>query len=145
MQEYDRYEKITKCGPVTVDFKDGEFTATVGKHGLKYGAEKAWSTKFKPVDGIIPSEYLVVSVGGCAAMHAVIFLQKERLPTEGVKLNLYWRGNAQQGELLNTIFVDVKVEPKLTKDQEAGLIEEVAHCTVLESIKQFSSVKVNVL
>jgi uncharacterized OsmC-like protein len=117
---------------ITVKYSQGKFKANVRGFEVIYGAEADWG--FDPVEGIIPSEYLIVSVGGCAAMHAVLFCKKHNLPTEGVKIDLSWLGNPRGTGLVEAIIMDVTV-PELPKELEPRLIKDLKHCTVAASIE----------
>lgn len=121
-------------GPVSVEYTEREFRAKIHGFELTFGAEKEWDFVDKVVDGIIPSEYLIVAIGGCAAMHTIRFCKRNKLPTEGVKVDLAWKGNARKGELINTIILNVTV-PRFPQDLEPQLRRELGPlCTVTASI-----------
>lgn len=126
----------------------GEFRARVRGLEITYGGEKGWSlifpANYKPIEGIVPSEYLIASIGGCAIMHVAIFCKKHRLSSEKVHIDLSWEGDARQGELIKRVIMDVKV-PSIPEKLEQELVKEIRDCTVIASICLPPKFEVNIL
>ena len=120
-----------------VEYVGGEFRARIREWEIVYGGDKAWSRIFpvgyKPHDGILPSEYFIASVGGCAIMHVAMFCRKHNVPCDGASIEISWKGNAREGELVDTIIMDVHA-PAVAEQLKQDLIEELRNCTIVASI-----------
>jgi uncharacterized OsmC-like protein len=131
---------------ITVELEDGLFVAKTRDLKVISGTKERWRMLFryqarhswKTVEGLIPTELLVASMGLCATIHLLIGLSRHKLPIEGAKIELSWCGDTTVGELINTIWMDI-IAPGIPKDvsQEVkdDIIREVYDCNVAAAVK----------
>jgi uncharacterized OsmC-like protein len=79
--------------------------------------------------GITPPEFLLASLGSCAAFYAVQFLKTRKLAENGVEVSVTADKLTQPARLGN-FRVHVTCPVPLTEDRTAGLMRTVHHCLV---------------
>jgi putative redox protein len=88
-------------------------------------------------EGMTPPEFLLASLGSCAAYYAVDFLKRNDLMVEGTrvvvraeKVKGVTPGVAYRGARLDNFTVEVEVPRDLNEQQRHGLDEAVHRCLV---------------
>lgn len=89
-------------------------------------------------EGMTPPEFLLASLGSCAAYYAVDYLKRMNLDASGVHVRVTAEklkpklvpGTRPAGVRLDNFHVDVDVAAQLSPAQEAGLDDAVHRCLV---------------
>jgi uncharacterized OsmC-like protein len=79
--------------------------------------------------GMTPPEFLLASLGSCAAFYAVQYLKARKLALGGVEVSVTAEKLKQPARLGN-FRVQVICPVPLTADQEAGLMRSVESCLI---------------
>ena len=79
--------------------------------------------------GMTPPEFLLASLGSCAAFYAVQYLKARKLALGGVEVSVTAEKLKQPARLGN-FRVQVTCPVPLTADQEAGLMRSVESCLI---------------
>jgi uncharacterized OsmC-like protein len=79
--------------------------------------------------GMTPPEFLLASLGSCAAFYAVQYLKARKLALGGVEVSVTAEKLKQPARLGN-FRVAVTCPVPLTADQEAGLMRSVESCLI---------------
>ena len=79
--------------------------------------------------GMTPPEFLLASLGSCAAFYAVQYLKARKLALGGVEVSVTAEKLKQPARLGN-FRVQVTCPVPLTADQEAGLVRSVESCLI---------------
>ena len=88
-------------------------------------------------EGITPPEFMLASLGSCAAYYAVDFLKRQKLLKEGTrvtvsaeKLKGVTPGVPYRGARLDNFVIEVFAPIELTDEQRHGLEDAVHRCLV---------------
>jgi uncharacterized OsmC-like protein len=84
-------------------------------------------------EGMTPPEFLLASLGGCAAFYAAEYLRKRNLASNDISVSVSadkFKGPARIGNF--QIRVDSPIS--LTEDQRKGLMRSVEHCLVKNTL-----------
>ncbi len=89
-------------------------------------------------EGMTPPEFLLASLGSCAAFYAVDYLKRNKLLVEGTKVVINAekvKPSAQPGEKpsgvrIDDFHIEVKVPRELTPEQVKGMEDAVHRCLV---------------
>jgi len=79
--------------------------------------------------GMTPPEFLLASLGSCAAFYAVQYLKTRNLAQAGVEVSVTAEKLKQPARLGNFL-VHVVCPVSLTEEQNEGLMRSVHHCLV---------------
>jgi len=80
-------------------------------------------------EGMTPPEFLLASLGSCAAFYAVQYLKTRNLAESGVEVTVSAEKLKQPARLGN-FRVSVSCPVALTEEQTEGLMRSVHHCLV---------------
>ena len=80
-------------------------------------------------EGMTPPEFLLASLGSCAAFYAVQYLKTRNLAESGVEITVSAEKLKQPARLGN-FRVHVSCPVALTEEQTEGLMRSVHHCLV---------------
>jgi putative redox protein len=88
-------------------------------------------------EGMTPPEFLLASLGSCAAYYAVDYLKRSKLTVEGTKVKVTAEklkgitpGVPYTGARLGNFVVEVEVPRELTEEQRKGVEDAVHRCLV---------------
>jgi uncharacterized OsmC-like protein len=91
--------------------------------------------------GMTPPEFLLASLGSCAAFYAVQYLKTRNLANSGVEVTVTAEKLKQPARLGN--FVIHVVSPvSLTQEQNDGLMRSVHHCLVHNTLLAPPEIKI---
>ena len=105
--------------------------------GVKFSVQSRSHTVFcdQPAEnggqdsGMTPPEFLLASLGSCAAFYAVQYLKARKLALGGVEVSVTAEKLKQPARVGN-FRVQVTCPVPLTADQEAGLMRSVESCLI---------------
>jgi uncharacterized OsmC-like protein len=89
--------------------------------------------------GLSPPEFLLASLGTCAAYYAAEYLRARKLPTEGLQV----RVNAEKAlhpARLTAFRIEVRV-PELDERHQAGVLRAVKSCLVHNTLLHAPSIE----
>lgn len=88
-------------------------------------------------EGMTPPEFLLASLGSCAAYYAVDYLKRSNLKVEGTRVKVTAEknkgmipGKPYTGARLDNFMIEVEVPRELTPEQRHGIEEAVHRCLV---------------
>lgn len=93
----------------------------------------------KAPEGPSPGRLMVASLGLCAELYAAYYLKKHNIPDEGLTVDIT-AVNERTPSRAISFDVKVSVKAKLTEQQKAGLIDNVKHCYVGNTLKTNPSI-----
>lgn len=79
--------------------------------------------------GMTPPEFMLASLGSCAAFYAVQYLQARKLSAEGVEVSVT-SDKLMQPARLGRFKVSVVCPVALTEEQNTGIMRAVHHCLI---------------
>ncbi len=85
-------------------------------------------------EGMMPTEFLGASLGGCVAVYAIEYLMRHDLPTEGFSVDVVWQG-AQRPNRIGAFQVTVNVPVALSEKHRATLERTCKACTVHHTLE----------
>ena len=91
--------------------------------------------------GMTPPEFLLASLGSCAAFYAVQYLRTRNLDDRGVEVTV----NAEklkQPARIGKFQIHVSCPITLTEEQEQGLMRSVHHCLVHNTLLNPPEIKI---
>ena len=92
--------------------------------------------------GMTPPEFLLASLGSCAAYYAAEYLRVRSLPVQGLRVSVHAEKALQPARL--SLF-RVRVEaPNLNQGHHDSLLRTVKHCLVHNTLLQPSHIEVSV-
>jgi uncharacterized OsmC-like protein len=80
-------------------------------------------------EGMTPPEFLLASLGSCAAFYASAYLRKKGLPREGVTVHVT-AGKAGPPARLDNFKIEVQVPLALSEAEHAGVNDAVHRCLI---------------
>jgi uncharacterized OsmC-like protein len=92
--------------------------------------------------GMTPPEFLLASLGSCAAYYAVEYLRKRNLAQTGVEVSVTAEKLLQPARLGN-FRVQVLSPVALTPEQSEGLMRSVHHCLVHNTLLSPPEIKID--
>ena len=87
-----------------------------------------------PAEGPSPGRLMVASLGLCAELYAAFYLRKHGIPDEGLTVEIT-AVNEKIPSRASAFDVRVTVKASLTEEQRKGLMENVSHCYVGNTMK----------
>ena len=88
-------------------------------------------------EGMTPPEFLLASLGSCAAYYAVDYLKRSNLKVEGTKVKVTAEknkgiipGKPYTGARIDNFMIEVEIPRELTPEQRHGVEEAVHRCLV---------------
>ena len=88
-------------------------------------------------EGMTPPEFLLASLGSCAAYYAVDFLKRNNLLVEGTRVRVkadkvkgVTPGVPYRGARMDNFVIEVEVPRELTPEQRKGVEDAVHRCLV---------------
>ena len=87
-----------------------------------------------PHEGPSPGRLMVASLGLCAEFYAALYLRKHKIPDEGLTVEIKETNGQNPGRAIS-FDVEVKVKAKLTDEQKIGIMNNVNHCYVSNTMK----------
>ena len=90
-----------------------------------------------------PPELLLASLGSCAAYYAVDYLKRNRLTTEGTKVNVTAE-KVKRPFRLDKFRIEVDVPGDLGSDQLKGVEEAVHRCLIHNTLLNAPEIRVEV-
>ena len=111
--------EITFPGGARVDAAFGSYTVQTDQPPMGGG------------EGLAPTPFAVflASIGTCAGIYVLGFLQKRGLPTEGVSLRQKMQVDPTSG-MVSQIDLDIQVPPEIPKKYHEALIRTAELCAV---------------
>lgn len=91
--------------------------------------------------GMTPPEFLLASLGSCAAFYAVQYLKTRNLDDRGVKVTVT-ADKLKQPARLGNFRVQVVCPIALTEEQEQGVMRSVHHCLVHNTLLNPPEIKI---
>ena len=91
--------------------------------------------------GFTPPEFLLASLGTCAAFYAVQYLSTRNLAQSGLEVSVTAEKLKQPARLGNFL-VHVVCPVSLTADQTEGLMRSVHHCPIHNTLLAPSEIKI---
>lgn len=91
--------------------------------------------------GMTPPEFLLASLGSCAAFYAVEYLRTRNLAQSGVEVSVT-ADKLKQPARLGNFRVHVVCPVSLTEEQTAGLMRSVHHCLVHNTLLTPPEIKI---
>lgn len=91
--------------------------------------------------GMTPPEFLLASLGSCAAFYAVQYLKTRHLDDRGVEVTVT-ADKLKQPARLGNFRVSVVCPVLLTEDQTEGLMRSVHHCLVHNTLLTPPEIKI---
>lgn len=91
--------------------------------------------------GMTPPEFLLASLGSCAAFYAVQYLKTRNLDDRGVEVTVT-ADKLKQPARLGNFRVSVVCPVLLTEDQTEGLMRSVHHCLVHNTLLTPPEIKI---
>ena len=92
--------------------------------------------------GMTPPEFLLASLGSCAAYYAVEYLRKRNLAQTGVEVSVTAEKLLQPARLGN-FRIQVLSPVALTPEQTEGLMRSVHHCLVHNTLLSPPEIKID--
>jgi uncharacterized OsmC-like protein len=92
--------------------------------------------------GMTPPEFLLASLGSCAAFYAVQYLKTRNLANSGVEVTVTAEKLKQPARLGNFV-VHVVSPVSLTEEQSDGLMRSVHHCLVHNTLLAPPEIKID--
>ena len=93
----------------------------------------------KPPEGPSPGRLMVASLGLCAELYAAYYLKKHNIPDEGLTVDITTVNERTPSRAIS-FDVKVSVKAKLTEQQKVGLLDNVKHCYVANTMKANPSI-----
>jgi uncharacterized OsmC-like protein len=93
--------------------------------------------------GMTPPEFLLASLGSCAAFYAVQYLRTRNLDERGVEVSVTAEKLKQPARIGN-FRIHVSCPVALTKEQEQGVMRSVHHCLVHNTLLNPPAIKIEV-
>ena len=90
-----------------------------------------------------PPEFLLASLGSCAAFYAVQYLRTRNLDERGVEVSVTAEKLKQPARIGN-FRIHVSCPVALTKEQEQGVMRSVHHCLVHNTLLNPPAIKIEV-
>jgi putative redox protein len=81
-------------------------------------------------EGMTPPELLLASLGSCAGYYAAQYLRKNKLATEGTRVQVSCEKVKDPVARMTNFVVEVDAPVELTTEQRKGIAEAVEHCLV---------------
>jgi putative redox protein len=91
--------------------------------------------------GMTPPEFLLASLGSCAAFYAVEYLRTRNLAQSGVEVSVT-ADKLKQPARLGNFRVHVICPVSLTEEQTAGLMRSVHHCLIHNTLLTPPEIKI---
>jgi len=90
-----------------------------------------------------PVELLNASLSACAAYYASLFLKRRIEDLEGLEVRCTWNysENPHRVGVINLTVVSPRV---LTKQEKAGLLRSIEHCTIENTLKHTPEISIDV-
>ncbi len=79
--------------------------------------------------GMTPVELFIASFGACIGYFACVFLQRRKIPADGLTVDLDW-SSADNPHRVDSIEARIKLPAKLLEKEKAGLLRTVKGCTI---------------
>jgi putative redox protein len=97
-------------------------------------------------DGAAPSPFdlFIASIGTCAGIFMLGFMQKRNIPTDGSGITLRTEKDTQTG-LIGRITIDLHLPPEFPEKYKAAVINAVELCSVKRHLLQPPAFTVNAL
>lgn len=92
--------------------------------------------------GMTPPEFLLASLGACAAYYAMQYLMTRKLAETGVEVTVTAEKLKQPGRLGN-FKVNVQAPVALTEEQIQGLMRSIHVCTVHNTLTSVPAIDIN--
>lgn len=93
--------------------------------------------------GMTPVELFSSSLGCCIGVYAKLFCKRQKIPLEGMKIDLEWR-MAQNPSRVSEFKASIRLGEDIDPDLAEGLLRMVKHCTVHNTIRDPPEVKITV-
>ena len=93
--------------------------------------------------GMTPPEFLLATLGSCAAFYAVQYLRTRNLDERGVEVSVTAEKLKQPARIGN-FRIHVSCPVALTKEQEQGVMRSVHHCLVHNTLLNPPAIKIEV-
>ncbi len=87
-----------------------------------------------PAEGPSPGKLMVASLGLCIEVYAALYLRKHKIPDEGLTVEIK-ETNGQNPSRAIAFDVEVKVKAVLTDEQKSGIMKNILHCYVSNTMK----------
>jgi uncharacterized OsmC-like protein len=94
--------------------------------------------------GMTPPEFLLASLGSCAAFYAAQYLKTRLLAQSGVEVTVTAEKLLQPARLGN-FHILVKSPVSLTPEQTEGMLRSVHHCLVHNTLKSPPEIKIEIV
>ena len=91
--------------------------------------------------GMTPPEFLLASLGSCAAFYAVQYLRTRNLDDRGVEVSVTAEKLKQPARIGN-FRIHVSCPVALTEEQEQGVMRSVHHCLVHNTLLNPPEIKI---
>lgn len=92
--------------------------------------------------GMTPPEFLLTSLGTCAAYYAVEYLRTRKLPVEGVEVSVD-AGRASGPARLDQFLISVNT-PALDERHREGVLRAVKNCLIHNTLLHHPSISIEV-
>lgn len=92
--------------------------------------------------GLSPTELLVASLGSCIVYYVVVFLERRKVPAEGLKVILDWE-YAENPRRIGKINASISLDAILDEKQKKGLLKIAQSCTVHNTLTHAPQINVS--
>ncbi|MEW6027679.1 MAG: OsmC family protein [Planctomycetota bacterium] len=95
-------------------------------------------------EGPTPPELFIASLGACVGVYALWFCQKQKIPYEGMNVNINWSKATTPPARIDRIDLHIALPKGCPEEHKKHLIESVEKCLVHNSIIQAPKIEITV-
>lgn len=87
---------------------------------------------------------MIASLGLCIELYAVFYLKKNNIPDEGLVVEIS-AANERAPSRAVAFNININVKAKLTEEQKIGILENIKHCYVSNTMKSNPTINYNLI
>ena len=100
-------------------------------------------TRESEYTGMSPGKLMVAALGLCTGMHAVTYLDKNKLEYSDLKIEVKTKGAGNPARY-GVFNMDISVKAELSEEHYKGLVEECNRCFVGNTMKNQPEIKIDI-
>lgn len=93
--------------------------------------------------GPTPPELFVASLGSCIGVYTILYLKKEELPTEGVRVEMSWE-DAHGPSRIGKVTADIHLPEGISAEHAQKALQTAAQCKVHNTLRHTPEICVNI-